>query len=161
MRAMSDEALTATLIATLPHLPDGDAFAAKFTDNRRQQLRAAMPLLKERAKTLLDLVAAANFIVAERPLAIDAAATALLTPESRAILSRLLLVLAGVADWNAAATETAVKDFAAAENIKLGAAAQPLRAALTGRAASPGIFDVLSILGRDESLGRIGDQAAV
>jgi glutamyl-tRNA synthetase len=73
----------------------------------------------------------------------------------------LLSVLTNVSEWSTAATEAAVKDFAARENLKLGAVAQPLRAALTGRAASPGIFDVLAILGRDESLARIADQAKV
>jgi glutamyl-tRNA synthetase len=156
---MSDSELTALLIAALPHLPDGDAFAAKLTDARRAQLLTAMPLLKERAKTLPDLIVAANFIVAERRLPLDPAAAALLTPEARVTLKRVLAVLTTVTDWTAPATEAAVKDFATRENLKLGSIAQPLRAALTGRAASPGIFDVLAILGRDESLARIGDQA--
>ncbi len=159
MRAMNDDDLTALLVASLPHLPEGDAFGAKLTDARRVQLRAAMPLLKERAKTLLDLIAAANFIVVDRPLPVDAAAAALLTPEARAILKRVTPVLTGAGEWTAHATEAAVKDFAVRENLKLGAIAQPLRAALTGRAASPGIFDVLAILGREESLARIADQA--
>jgi glutamyl-tRNA synthetase len=159
MRAMNDGDLTALLIAALPHLAGGEAFAARLTDARRAQVLAAMPLLKDRAKTLPDLIAAANFIVAERPLALDAAAVSLLTPEARALLRRAAAALAEVTDWTAHATESAVKDFATRENVKLGTVAQPLRAALTGRAASPGIFDVLAILGRDESLARIADQA--
>ncbi len=115
MRAMSDGDLTTYLIATLPHLPEGDAFAAKLTDARKAQLRAAMPLLKDRAKTLLDLISAANFIVHTRPLAIDAAAAALLTPDARELLKRVIRVLSSVGEWTAAATEAAVKDFAARE----------------------------------------------
>ena len=65
----------------------------------------------------------------------------------------------GLADWNAASTEAVVRDYAAEGKIKLGDAAQPLRAALTGRATSPGIFDVLEVLGREESLARLQDQA--
>jgi glutamyl-tRNA synthetase len=157
---MSDDDLTAMLVATLPHLPQGEAFAAKLNDTRRGQLRASMPLLKDRAKTLPDLIDRAAFIVAERPLDIDAAAAALLTDEARGVLKKLIPALSAVTTWSTAETEAAVKDFAARNDFKLGAVAQPLRAALTGRAASPGIFDVLSILGREESLARIADQAA-
>ena len=159
MRAMDDDELTATLLGTLPHLPNGDAFLAKLDDDHRHKLRAAMPLLKDRAKTLLDLVDRAQFIIAKRPLVLDAAAQVLVTPEARAILMRLLPAITGLPDWSAAATEGAVKAFAESEGLKLGAVAQPLRAALTGSTASPGIFDVLAILGRGESLARIADQA--
>jgi glutamyl-tRNA synthetase len=159
MRAKSDDDLTSLLIAALPHLPGGDAFAARLTELRRAQLRVAMPLLKERAKTLPDIITAANFIVADRPLELDAAAAALLTAEARSLLKQVFATLTTVTDWTAVATEAAVKDFAVRENLKLGSIAQPLRAALTGRSASPGIFDVLAILGRDESLARIADQA--
>jgi glutamyl-tRNA synthetase len=84
----------------------------------------------------------------------------LVTSEARAILARLLPALTALADWTVEDTEAAVKAFAEKENLKLGSVAQPLRAALTGRSASPGIFDVLVILGRDESLARISDLAA-
>jgi glutamyl-tRNA synthetase len=119
-----------------------------------------MPLLKDRAKTLVDLIDRAAFIVAARPLAPDEAATALLTPDARRLLAAVLPVLQAVPAWTAPATEATVKAFAADQGVKLGTIAQPLRAALTGRTASPGIFDVLVILGREESLGRIADVAA-
>src|SRR5690606_17675635 len=155
-----DDELLATLFDSLRFLPEGDAFAAKLDDRRRAQLRQALPLLKERAKTLLDLIDGAGFIIADRPLAMDEAAAGLLAKDgARAALTALLPVLDALTDWSAAAIEAAVKTHAAAAGLKLGAIAQPLRAALTGRAASPGIFDVLAILGRDESLGRIRDQA--
>ena len=118
-----------------------------------------MPLLKERAKTLVDLMDAAAFIVADRPLALDAAAAALLDEPARGLLARVGAALADVAEWTVATTEAAVKELAVREGAKLGKIAQPLRAALTGRAASPGIFEVLVVLGRAESLGRIADQA--
>jgi glutamyl-tRNA synthetase len=63
-------------------------------------------------------------------------------------------------EWTAAAAEGAVRDLSVELGVKLGDLAQPLRAALTGRATSPGIFDVLEILGREESLARIADQGA-
>ena len=159
LRKQSDDALYETLVAALPQLADGAAFAAKLADHGAA-VKAALPLLKERAKTLNDLVAGAHFIVAERPLAMDAAAAVLLDAEARALLAALLPTLEALEDWSVAATEAAVKAFAAAHDLKLGKAAQPLRAALTGRTASPGIFEVLIILGRAESLARIADQAS-
>jgi glutamyl-tRNA synthetase len=97
--------------------------------------------------------------VAERPLAPDPAAAALLDAAGRSVLKRLLPALSALPAWTEKDIEAAVKQFAEAEQLKLGAVAQPLRAALTGRAASPGIFEVLALLGREESLGRIADQA--
>jgi len=67
--------------------------------------------------------------------------------------------LSGVEPWTAAATENAVRAFVERKEIKLGAVAQPLRAALTGRPTSPGIFEVLQVLGKQESLARLADQA--
>ena len=120
----------------------------------------AMPELKERAKTLVDLLEAASFIWADRPLALDDKAKALLTPEALALLRDLVGVLETVTAWTAEATEQAVRSYAERIGAKLGAVAQPLRAALTGRATSPGIFNVLVVLGRQESLARLKDQAA-
>jgi glutamyl-tRNA synthetase len=159
LRQRSDDALFATLTGALRYLPGGEAFSASLDDTRNGQLRAALPLLKERAKTLLDLIDGASFIVAQRPLVLDEAAAALLDKDgARAALAGVLSTLESAAEWTAPALEAAVKAYAVASAMKLGAVAQPLRAALTGRAASPGIFDVLAILGRDESLGRIRDQ---
>jgi len=82
----------------------------------------------------------------------------LLTPENRRLIGQLRAALEPVAPWTAEATEAAMRAFAEANNLKLGAVAQPLRAALTGRTTSPGIFDVLAVLGRQECLARLGDQ---
>jgi glutamyl-tRNA synthetase len=158
LRARSDENLVNLLVGELPHLAGGEAFEVRLDEARRRQLGQAMPLLKERAKSLIDLINGAHFIVAERPLPLDEAAEKLLDTEARKLLAGLVPVLASAADWSAPALEAAVKTFAEKEGLKLGKLAQPLRAALTGRATSPGIFDVLAILGRDESLARIGDQ---
>jgi glutamyl-tRNA synthetase len=118
-----------------------------------------MPGLKERAKTLVELADGAAFLFAERPLAMDEKAAALLGEKPRTVLSGALAALAAVdGDWNAASAEAAIREFATANGLKLGAAAQPLRAALTGRSTSPGVFDVLAVLGREESLSRIADQ---
>jgi glutamyl-tRNA synthetase len=159
MRASSDGDLMAALDALLPHLPQGAEIAARLTPAVRQQVIAAMPELKERAKTLVELLDAASFVWAARPLALDDKATALLTPDARTLLGRITSALEAVDPWTAAAAEQAVRAFAEGIGAKLGAVAQPLRAALTGRTTSPGIFNVLAVLGRDESLARLRDQS--
>ena len=88
-------------------------------------------------------------------------AAALLTAENRKLIGRLRTALEAVTPWTAETTEAAMRSLAEAANLKLGAVAQPLRVALTGRTTSPGIFDVLAVLGREECLARLGDQAAV
>jgi glutamyl-tRNA synthetase len=159
IRQSADADLLAAIDALLPHIADGNALAAKLTSERRQQWLAAMPSLKERAKTLLDLIDGAHFLFATRPLPLDDKAKALLNAEARSLLGETARELAGVTPWTAEAAEQAVRSFAERKGLKLGAIAQPLRAALTGRITSPGIFEVLAVLGKDESLGRIADQA--
>ena len=118
-----------------------------------------MPGLKPRAKTLVELAEAAQFYVAPRPLALDAAAQKLLDAPARARLGRLRARYAGLTDWSAAALESELRALAEAEGAKLGELAQPLRAALAGKTVTPPIFDVLAALGREESLARIDDVA--
>ena len=132
--------------------------AAALDAGKRAQLAAALPGLKERAKTLVELVDGAQFLFAARPLALDAKASEVLAKGGRTHLVALLPRLRAVADWSAAAAEAAVRAYAEETGAKLGTVAQPLRAALTGRTTSPGIFDVLAVLGREESLGRIEDR---
>ena len=160
MRSSPDSELLAAIDKLLPHLPGGPETAAKLTPAVREQFMAAMPELKERAKTLVDLVDAASFLWASRPLALDDKAMTLLTPEARALVAEILPDLAAVEPWTAEAAEQAVRGYAERKAAKLGSVAQPLRAALTGRTTSPGIFNVLAVLGRDESLARLRDQAA-
>jgi glutamyl-tRNA synthetase len=119
-----------------------------------------MPGLKERAKTLVELLDQTRFIWAERPLPMEERARTLLTAEARTLLGALVPKFEAIADWSAQSTENAVRSHADEAQVKLGSVAQPLRAALTGRVTSPGIFDVLAVLGKAESLARIRDQAA-
>jgi glutamyl-tRNA synthetase len=160
MRSSSDGDLLAAIDQLLPHLPGGAETAAKLTPAVREQVMAAMPELKERAKTLVDLVDAASFLWASRPLALDDKAATLLTPEARALVAEILPDLEAVEPWTAEAAEQAVRGYAERKGAKLGSVAQPLRAALTGKTTSPGIFNVLAVLGRAESLARLRDQAA-
>ncbi|QPC87784.1 glutamate--tRNA ligase [Mesorhizobium sp. NBSH29] len=159
MRQMEPGALLERLVETLPYLEGGPAMADALTPERKAQLLAAMPGLKERAKTLNELVEGAGFLFATRPLALDDKATGLLDAPAKEILKGAKAALEKVGgDWSAASTEAAIREFATESDIKLGAVAQPLRAALTGRGTSPGVFDVLAVLGQQESLERIGDQ---
>ncbi|WP_294537647.1 glutamate--tRNA ligase [uncultured Rhodoblastus sp.] len=157
LRAMPDDALLAQFIASLPYLPGGAEAAAKLDDVRKAQLARALPGLKERAKTLIELLDGAQFLFAARPLAYDEQASQILSPEGRAHVAALAPRLGQLPDWTAAAAEAAVRAYVGDSGAKLGQVAQPLRAALTGRSTSPGIFDVLETLGREESLGRIAD----
>jgi len=143
----------------LDYVPDRSSLKAKLNDTTRAQLLQAMPSLKERAKTLIELIDSAYFIFADRPLEVEPKAAALLTPENRALIGKLKVALEPVSPWTTQTTEAAMRAFAEAGNLKLGAVAQPLRVALTGRTTSPGIFDVLAVLGREECLARLGDQA--
>jgi glutamyl-tRNA synthetase len=126
--------------------------------DQKAQLVRAMPELKARAHTLIELAEGARFLFAKRPLELDAAASALLTPEARALLKAAHEALDSLNDWTHNSTEQAIRDVADARGEKFGKLAQPLRAALTGRTTSPGIFDVLVLLGKGESLSRIADQ---
>ncbi|HEU4705456.1 MAG TPA: glutamate--tRNA ligase family protein, partial [Sphingomicrobium sp.] len=124
----------------------------------RELLVRAMPELKARAHDLNQLADGARFLFAERPLAMDEGAAALLTADGRALLRAAHQALAGVSVWGHDELETIVRQVADEAGVKLGKLAQPLRAALTGRSTSPGIFDVLALLGQGESLARIADQ---
>jgi glutamyl-tRNA synthetase len=114
--------------------------------------------LKERAKTLVELLDSADFLFARRPLTLDDGARKQLDDQGRETLAALLPELDGVEAWTPEALERCVRGFAETTGRKLGKVAQPLRAALTGRSKSPGIFEVLEVLGREEALGRIADQ---
>jgi glutamyl-tRNA synthetase len=122
-------------------------------------LARAMPVLKVRAKDINELAANAAFLFVTRPLPLDAKAEALLTPEARALLARIDDRLRGENGWTSEGLEASLKAMAEEIGLGLGKLAQPLRAALTGQTTSPGIFDVLTLLGREESMARIAAQA--
>jgi len=159
IRQTADADLLDAIDRLLPHLADGAALAAKMTPVLRRQLLASMPSLKERAKTLVDLIDGAHFLFAERPIPLDDKAKALLNSEARLLLHDVGEELTAVEPWTAENTEHAVRAFAERRGVKLGAIAQPLRSALTGRTTSPGIFEVLTVLGKSECLARLSDQA--
>ena len=155
MRQMDDGELAQEVAALVARLDPARALDAKALT----RLSAAMPGLKERAKTLVEIAEGAEFLYTDGPRSLDAVAEKLLVPEARAVLGRLIPVL-DTSDWIGSALEEAVRAFATAEGLKLGQVAQPIRAALTGKAASPPIFDVLAVLGKEESLIRLRAYAA-
>jgi glutamyl-tRNA synthetase len=127
-------------------------------DANKETVLAAIPELQPRAKTVLELIDLAQFIYATRPIAPDAAAAALLTPDARGVLSSIAETLGGLNEWSVPAIDAAMRRLSEEKGLKLGKLAQPLRAALTGRTVSPGIFEVMVLIGRDESMARLNDQ---
>jgi glutamyl-tRNA synthetase len=157
MRHTSDSELMKQFKVFLPYVEGGNQMLAALENGLSSKFLKALPGLKERAKTLVELKSSAAYLFAIRPLPMDEKAKGLLNEEGKAVLTELLPGLAAAPEWTAQALETAVKIHAEGKGQKLGKLAQPLRAALTGTSTSPGIFDVLEVLGREESLGRIED----
>ena len=122
-------------------------------------LTEARPVLKVRARDLNELADGAAFLFKTRPLPLTEQAGALLTADARALLAAISALLREGQDWTTEALEASLKAYAEQQGLGLGKLAQPLRAALTGQTTSPGIFDVLTLLGKEESLARIDAQA--
>lgn len=160
IRTTRDAELVDRIADILPEIDGGPELAAKLAAGGREKLLAAMPSLKERAKTLLELVDGAHYVFACRPLALDEKASAVMDASAKDTIGKLVRRLEIVTDWQAAALEAAVRAFAEETGAKLGKIAQPLRAALTGRTVSPPVFDVMAVLGREEALARLEDQAS-
>ena len=150
IRETDDAALTLELVAFAERMKPELSLDART----RSRLKAAMPLLKTRAKTLVELVDKAEFLLSEGARAPEPAAAPVLTPSARAQLGRVAEAL-DQEPWDAASLEARVRALADKEGAKLGDLAQPLRVVVTGRTASPPIFDVLAVLGREEALTRI------
>jgi glutamyl-tRNA synthetase len=160
IRHMADDKLLMSFIDFLPHAEGGKAMKDKIDEAMMAKLLRALPGLKERAKTLVELKNGAQFLFATRPLPMDDKAQQIIKDGGAPVLASVIPVLEQVANWQAHDIESAVKLHAEAQGLKLGKVAQPLRAALTGTSTSPGIFDVLEVLGREESLARLRDQAS-
>lgn len=160
IRQASEAELISRIGTMLDETEGGDDIKVRMTDVGEEKLALALPALRERAKTLKDIVDGAHYLLALRPLALDEKAAKLLDPEAKATLAALLPALEAVPSWTAPEIEAAVRTFVDATGAKLGKVAQPLRAAVTGRAVSPPIFDVMAILGKVEALARVAEQAA-
>ena len=160
IRHCDDKELFERAVHIMPEIPGGHDIAEALARGASGAFRAAIPSLKERSKTLLELIAGAGYVFASRPLAIDDKAAKQMTDENRAMLAELLAKLKSTSTWTAASLEADIRKFADTQDLKLGKVAQPLRAALTGSTVSPPVFDVMEVLGEEESLARIADHAA-
>ncbi len=151
--AAEDGALLAEILAYLEAIG-----AEKLADSKKDSLAQGMYCLKERAKTFGELLEKAHFIIGDRPFEPDTKSLKSLDAVSRGILSELTPHLQN-ASWSRNGLEEAVAGFAEANGLKLGKIAQPLRAALAGRTVTPSVFDMMLVIGREESLARIEDAA--
>ena len=148
LRRLPDEELLDRLAAHL----DGKAM---ISGEKRRKLASLMGELKPRVRSLAELAEMAGFILEDGPPDPDAKALKLLTSDNRLMLQRLTCALASVTVWDPANLETVVREFAESRDVGRGKIAQPMRAALTGKAASPGIFDVMSVLGQAAVIERL------
>lgn len=159
IRTSSDDELIERISDVLPVLENGDTISAALSGTKGVWLKSALPALKERAKTLVQLLDGAGFIFADRPLPFDEKARALVhDDEAQTHLAVLRQRLMETALWDHEAIAGVMKGYAEETGLKMGKIAQPVRASLTGQGSSPGAFDVLLALGKEESLARIGDQ---
>ena len=147
----ADDARLAALVA--PRLES--RLNTQLDDGQRDILVLAMASLKPRAKTLNEVAEGAEFLFKSCPLDFDEKASALLDEPARALLTKTADALQSVPSWTVEAIEDVIRRVAEDAGLGLGKVAQPLRAALTGRTVSPGIFDVLFLLGKEESLERL------
>ncbi|MEM6615924.1 MAG: glutamate--tRNA ligase [Pseudomonadota bacterium] len=157
IRSADNATLVQSIVEILPKIDRPAGIPAQLSGSERDMLLRAMDGLKERAKTLTELIASAQFLFAKRPLSFDEKAEKQLSDDARAMLKPLHESLEALPSWDHDSLDQAVRSFAESQELKLGKVAQPLRAALTGGTTSPGIFDVLEVLGRDEVLGRLAD----
>ena len=155
LRAADDGRLVALIAGRITA-----ALSRKLTDSDTALLQRTMPELKKRANNLNDLAASSLFYLRSRPIPMDEGAAKLLASATPGLLDRARARFAAQDDWTAAALEQVARELAESEAAKLGQIAQPLRAAVTGSAQSPGLFEVLEVLGRQEVLGRIDDALA-
>lgn len=128
-----------------------------LTDDELSDVDKVMPLVKQRAKTLLEIIDLSSFLFSARPLSYDEKAQTQLDDDGRTAIGAVRAKLDGLSDWSGEAIEALVRAVAEEHDIKLGKVAQPLRAAMTGTTVSPPIFDVMAIMGRDETLARLDD----
>ncbi|MGI9366641.1 MAG: glutamate--tRNA ligase [Rhizobiaceae bacterium] len=145
----------------LPEQDDGDFYLDAWSQDIEAKLLQAMPGLKERAKTLVELIDGSRFLFVQRPLQMEEKAKAILDADEaagRKVLAELVAILEQLSDWQLETIEQTVRDFTKDQDLKLGKVAQPIRAALTGRTTSPGVFDVMAVLDKEECLDRLRDQ---
>jgi glutamyl-tRNA synthetase len=156
IRESAPAALYEVMLATAKEVGRGEDFEGLSANV--DTVLAALPDLQPRAKTVLELIDLAQFIYAKRPIKIEDNAVDHLNTDNKAMLKEFAEILRGLNEWSVAAIDGAARTFAEAKGLKLGKIAQPLRAALTGKTISPGIFEVMVFIGKEETMGRLADQ---
>ncbi len=162
IRATDDTRLVSQMKTILPEIENGTWFIDRWSPDTEQKMVMAMPGLKERAKTLLELLDGVRFLLEASPLPIEEKAMGILDADDgagRKVLADLRPRLETLPDWSLEAIEAEIRAYTDEAGLKLGKVAQPLRAALTGRTTSPGIFDVIWVLGKNEAIARLQDQS--
>jgi len=156
IRESAPAALYEVMLSTAKEVGRGEDFDGLSAN--ADTVLAALPDLQPRAKTVLELIDLAQFIYAKRPIKIEDNAVDHLNTDNKAMLKEFSEILRGLNEWSVAAIDGAARTFAEAKGLKLGKIAQPLRAALTGKTISPGIFEVMVFIGKEETMGRLADQ---
>lgn len=157
IRKASDKELISHIKVLFGDMEGGETLKAQFAAIGYDRLEELMPAIKERAKTLHDLINNARFLIAQRPLSYSEKASKLLDDDAKTRLAGLLREFEGLDDWSVSAIETVIRDYTKAGGYKLGQIAQPLRAAMTGETVSTPIFDVIAVLRKEQALGRLRD----
>ena len=152
IRQTDNERLTELVMERLENTLDG-----KLAEGAAARVKMGMDGLKDRAKNTKELAENAIFYAISRPLELDEKASQILTDEAKQTLTAFRADAAEIDEWTEENIQTAAKAYAETHELKLGKVAQPLRAALTGTTVSPGIFEVMAVLGREESLARLDD----
>jgi len=158
IRNGNDEMLMQALVDILDEIEEGKLIKENLNDQTRKQLLKAMPALKERAKTLVALAQGSSFIFNSRPLQMEEKAASIIDESAKSVIAGIIPELSKITDWTHDNIADCVKSFTEKQGLKLGKVAQPIRAALTGMGTSPGAFDVLTILDKEEVLARLQDQ---
>ena len=157
IRESDDEELLSYFEMVAAEIEGGKFIIDSLNNETRPMLLKAMPALKDRAKTLINLAQGAAFIFEEQPIPMEEKASKLLDKDGLAVIKGILPELETLKDWTPESIEQCIRNYTEANDTKLGKVAQPIRAAVTGKATSPGAFDVLQILGREVSIARMKD----
>jgi len=160
MREADDDELLEYLESIAHKLEGGDFILNRLDEKTRPMFTKALPALKQRAKTLVQLAQASAFVFASCPIPMEEKAASLLDDTGLGVICGILPKFEALSEWNGEAIETTMRDYTETADLKMGKVAQPIRAALTGQASSPGAMDVLHILGRDEAIARLHNVVA-
>ena len=161
IRNAESDVLVTAIETILPEIEDGKWYQDRWNDERRAQFVTLMPALKERAKTLLDLLSGARFLFADLPVVMEEKALAILDKDdsdARKMLADLIPTLESINTWSLDVIDESVRGFIASNDLKMGKVMQPIRVAATGTTTAPGVFEIMHVLGKQECISRIHAQ---